>query len=497
MSPAPQEATFALPAAATLPNRWRAIWRSKPSAVVLLDPAGERVTAAQLEETSAAVARRLVDQGVRPSDRVVLSAAPSLDLVVAYVALLRAGAVVVPANTGYTRSELEHLVTDARPSLVVTDAVERFEGFGLPVVTPDPPDATPDPPPVVALDQAAPSDLAWLCYTSGTTGRPKGAMLTHANLLAGADALIEAWSWTAEDRLILALPLFHMHGLGVGINGTLTAGASVVVLPRFDVDAVLDAGKAHRGTMFFGVPTMYARLAESARVPELHSLRLCVSGSAPLDPDLWVHLRDLAGVEVLERYGMTETVMICTNPLAGPRIPGSVGRPLPGVEIRLGAGGTVEVRGPSVFAGYWGREADTAAAFTDDGWFATGDVGEWGPDGDLRLVGRSSELIISGGYNIYPREVEDALRSSSMVRDAAVVGVPDPVWGERVVAFVELADPPSGLDESELTAHLEGLLAAYKRPRAWYPVAALPRNAMGKVRRDVLRALVDAPTVGG
>ena len=475
-----------------LPALWVERWRTDPAAIVVIDPSGVRVSAAMMADWSAGVAHRLAAGGVRAGDRVLLSADPSVDLVVAYVALLRLGAVVVPTNPAYTAPELAHVVSDARPVLAVADDPARFTQLGLPAVTPAVlgPDGGPAP-----LDVAAPGDVAWLCYTSGTTGRPKGAVLTHANLRAGTDAVLEAWAWTSQDCLVLALPLFHMHGLGVGINGALTAGSPVVVLPRFDVGAVLDARAAYDGTLFFGVPTMYARLVETPRVGELSGFRLCVSGSAPLAPDLWISIRDRAEVEVLERYGMTETMMLCSNPLAGPRIPGSVGRPLPGVDVRLADDGGVEVRGPAVCAGYWERPDATAEAFTADGWFRTGDVGEWAEGGDLRLVGRTSELVITGGYNVYPREVEDAVREHPDVDDVAVLGAPDPAWGEVVVAFVVASAGSAPPEPESLDAYVRERLAPYKRPRRWTFVESLPRNAMGKVQRDVLREL-EAPSVG-
>ncbi len=484
----------------TLPAAWLEVWRRDPAAVVLVEPSGVLVTAAMVEDWSAGVARRLAARGIGPGDRVLLSAEPSVDLVIAYIALLRLGVVVVPTNTTYTRPELSYLLADARPTLVIADRPDRFvtlhlpDGEPVPVVLPTVPgdDAGP-----AALDAAAPGALAWLCYTSGTTGRPKGAMLTHANLLAGALAVVEAWEWSPEDRLVLALPLFHMHGLGVGINGSLTAGASVVILPRFHVDAVLDAQKTFGGTLLFGVPTMYARLAESPRLQELAEFRLCVSGSAPLAPDLWEQIRADAGVEILERYGMTETLMLCTNPVGGPRVPGSVGKPLPGIELRLGAGDGIEVRGASVFAGYWERPDATAEAFTSDGWFRTGDVGAWSPVGWLRLVGRTSELVITGGYNVYPREVEDAVRTHSGVADVAVIGVPDPTWGELVMAVVVATDPSSPPARESLDAHVEGNLAPHKRPRLWVIAESLPRNAMGKVQREILRSPAGDESVGG
>jgi malonyl-CoA/methylmalonyl-CoA synthetase len=324
-----------------------------------------------------------------------------------------------------------------------------------------------------------------LCYTSGTTGAPKGAMLSHGNTLASCEALRLAWRWSTSDRLVLALPLFHVHGLGVGLHGTLLCGASAVLLPRFEPDLVLDAVRDHRATLFFGVPTMYTRLASSPRVAELAQLRLCVSGSAPLPASLHDELAAAAGVHVLERYGMTETIMNVSNPYDGERRAGTVGFPLPGVEVRLDEpSGEIQLRGPNVFPGYWNRPEATQEAFTDDGWFRSGDVGAYDADGYLRIVGRAKELIISGGYNVYPREVEDLLLEHPGVREVAVVGEPSDEWGERVVAVVVPGnDPPDG---DALLAFAAEHLAAYKRPRAVRFVDALPRNALGKVVRAEL-----------
>jgi malonyl-CoA/methylmalonyl-CoA synthetase len=309
-------------------------------------------------------------------------------------------------------------------------------------------------------------------------------MLTHGNALASCEALRLAWRWAASDRLVLALPLFHVHGLGVGLHGTLLCGASAVLLPRFDVDLVLDAAREHDATLFFGVPTMYARLATNARASELAGLRLCVSGSAPLPPSLH---DDLAArtIRVLERYGMTETIMNVSNPYDGERRAGTVGFPLPGVEVRLDdPSGEILLRGPNVFPGYWGREEATRDAFTADGWFRSGDVGARDPDGYLRIVGRAKELIISGGFNVYPREVEDVLLEHPSVDEVAVVGEPSDEWGELVVAVVVPA--PGDRDPDALLAYAAEQLAAYKRPRRVRYVDALPRNALGKVLRAEL-----------
>ena len=477
----------------TLTQAWAAHWRADPDRVALVDAVhGTTWTRARLAGQSAVFAAALEGRGVRPGDRVLLSCSASVETVVAYVGILRLGAVVVPANTGYTRAELEHIVGDVRPRIAVVDAGdERMPALPTEPLTPaltrdtsldvSAADAVAE-----RLDLADDDALAMIAFTSGTTGRPKGAMLTRGNLRAGADSLVTAWEWTADDRLVHALPMFHMHGLGAAINGSLSAGASMVVLPHFDAGAVVDAVHAYDATLLFGVPTMYARLRDSGRLPELAHLRLLVSGSAPLDPVLFQAVAAQAGQAPVERYGMSETVMLASNPVRGERRAGSVGLPLPGVDVRLGDAGAVEVRGPNVFGGYWERPDATAAAFTDDGWFRTGDIGERDDDGYLRLVGRASDLIITGGYNVYPREVEDAVLEHPDVVDAAVVGVPDDVWGERVVAVVVLRDG-ARLDADALDAHLVTRVAAYKRPRSWSAVDALPRNAMGKVRRDVLR----------
>jgi malonyl-CoA/methylmalonyl-CoA synthetase len=338
------------------------------------------------------------------------------------------------------------------------------------------------------LDQATTDDPALLMYTSGTTGTPKGALLTHSNLLSSAAALRLAWRWTERDRLVLALPLFHAHGLAVGLNGTLLSGASAVLLPRFDAATVLDAAKAHEATLFFGVPTMYARLAAEPRAAELSRLRLCVSGSAPLPAALHRRIEELSGQRILERYGMTETLMLTSNPHDGERRPGTVGLPLPGVELRLADGdgdsGEILVRGPNVFAGYWRNPEATRAVLDKDGWFHTGDVGELDDAGYLRISGRSRELIITGGYNVYPREVEDALTAHAGVAEAAVIGVPDDEWGEVVTAFVVLRDPH--VDVETLQGHARERLAPYKVPRRIHFLDALPRNAMGKVVKQHL-----------
>ena len=333
------------------------------------------------------------------------------------------------------------------------------------------------------LAHLRPGADALIVYTSGTTGRPKGAVHTHASLLAAVGALVQAWGWQTDDRLLLALPLFHVHGLAAGLFGTLAAGASAVVFDRFDEEAIVSAAGAEAATMFFGVPTMYHRLAASGRAGGLAALRLCVCGSAPLAAELW-HDLSRNGVEVLERYGMTETLLTLSNPLQGERRPGAVGRPLPGVEAALegvdeDGVGELLVRGDPLCRGYWNR----SDPFTDaEGWFVTGDLASVADDGYVAIRGRRTELIITGGHNVYPAEVEAVLARHPDVDEVAVVGLPSAEWGETVVAFV-VGSP----DLAELHALAAAELAPFKRPRDLRLVDALPRNALGKVVRKDLR----------
>jgi malonyl-CoA/methylmalonyl-CoA synthetase len=334
----------------------------------------------------------------------------------------------------------------------------------------------------MAPPRISPADDALIVYTSGTTGRPKGAVHTHASLHAGVTSLLVPWGWRADDRLVLCLPLFHVHGLCVGLFGTLAAGASAAVYDRFDESAVLDAVHAG-GTLFFGVPTMYHRLAETGRAGILSGLRLCVSGSAPLAADLWHRLAG-EGVEVLERYGMSETMLTLSNPLVGERRPGSVGFPLPGIEAAIDDPddegiGELFVSGASLCRGYWSRSEE----FAPEAWFATGDLASVSDDGYVTIRGRRTELIITGGHNVYPAEVEAVLSRLPGVHEVAVVGHASAEWGETVEAFV-VGEPDLEV-LSELAARE---LAPYKRPRQIHVVEALPRNALGKVLRSELRS---------
>ncbi len=472
----------------SLPAAWSKRWASGASKPTLWDPGTGWITRGDLAQRTKAAAGRLYGAGLRKGDRIILSAAASVDLAVAHIAALRLGLIVVPVNGAYQQAELAHIVGDADPRAAVVDKPEwvRWLAELAPEMTVVSPRLDIDEGQAPSLDQLSAGDPALLGYTSGTTGVPKGAVLTHGNLLAGAESVRIAWRWTPDDRLVLALPLFHMHGLGVGLHGTLLTGASAVLLDGFSPDAVLDAAQAHDATLFFGVPTMYTRLAQSDRTGELSRLRLCVAGSAPLSADLHRRLQEAAGVRVLERYGMTETIMLVSNPYDEERRAGTVGFPLPGVELRLAPdSGEVMVRGPNVFAGYWRRPEATEEAFDLDGWFRTGDLGEFDEDGYLRLRGRAKELVISGGLNVYPREVEDALRSHPEVDDVAITGTPDEEWGEQVTAWVVPA-PGKSPKLKDLRSHLEGVCADFKHPRLLHLVEELPRNALGKVQKHLL-----------
>jgi malonyl-CoA/methylmalonyl-CoA synthetase len=472
--------------APNLSAAWKRHWDARPDSPQIYEADRGWLSRGELETSSAERAGRLARLGLVAGDRILISAASSTDLVTSYVASIRLGLVVVPTNTTYQARELAHVIRDARPKAALIDDSDRADQIAaidadLPRL--DPALTLPDGP-VPALDQSPPKAPALLCYTSGTTGQPKGAVLSHANCLASAAGLEAAWHWTERDRLLLALPLFHMHGLGVGLHGTLFAGGSAVLYRGFRPDEIIEGISSHQATLFFGVPTMYHRLASHTGAAALGKLRLCVSGSAPLPASLHEEIKSLCGQLVLERYGMTETLMLVSNPDRGERRPGSVGLPLPGVELRLeGDPAEIQVRGPNIFEGYWERPEANAEAFTKDGWFRTGDLGALDADGYVRIVGRAKELIISGGYNVYPREVEDLIREHPMIEDVAIVGEPSDEWGERVVAYAVLS---GRLELDDLREFVDERLATFKHPRALYVVDALPRNALGKVQKHRL-----------
>ena len=448
---------------------------------VILTAGSHKLTGDQLRARAEAVAGGLVARGVKPGDRVALYAANSLEWVYAYLGGQRCGAVMVPFNPAYLRAEAEHILGDSDPALVIADAdrMGLVAGSGRHLI-PLENLPTADPPPLPALEAGS---SALIIYTSGTTGRPKGALLDHGNLLAQARGAIEAWRWTAADRLVHALPLFHLHGLGMGLHGTLLSGAAANLI-AFTPEAVIAELQAG-ATMFFGVPAMYQRLCEhlATHPADLSGVRLFVSGSAPLPPALFERCERLLGQAPVERYGITEGGIVVSNPYDGPRQAGRVGSPFAGVEVRLGDGDEIQLKGGQVFSGYWRNPAATAEAFVE-GWFRTGDVGEIGPDGSLAIRGRSKELIISGGFNVYPREVELVLEQHPGVAEVAVVGLLSERWGEEVTAFVV---PAAGATEDELIVFAQARLAKFKCPRAIHFVDSLPKNAMGKVVRSQLR----------
>jgi malonyl-CoA/methylmalonyl-CoA synthetase len=443
--------------------------RSKP-AFLLSD--GSAVSYGALEAGAAQVAGYLIARGVEPGDRVGLQAEKSVAGVMIYLGVLKAGAVFLPLNAAYTPAEVDYFVKDAEPRLFLTDA----EGFLAEAQATTPLAAS------IPRDDA---DLASLIYTSGTTGRSKGAMLSHGALAANALALHEIWGFTPDDVLLHALPIFHVHGLFVALHCAFLSGAPMVWLPRFD-DAQVLAGLA-KSTVMMGVPTFYTRLLANpdfTRERAQH-MRLFISGSAPLLESTFAEFEERTGKRILERYGMSEAVIITSNPLVGDRIPGSVGYPLPGVELRIGGGeatGVIQIRGPSVFSAYWRMPQKTAEEFTADGFFITGDVGRRDPDGRVWISGRAKDLIISGGYNIYPKEIELLLDELAGVMESAVVGVPHPDFGEGVVAVVIGQG-----DEAGMIAECRLRLAPYKSPKRIVFVEDLPRNAMGKVQKNLLR----------
>jgi len=457
--------------------------------------------------------------GLQPGDRVGLFLDNSPDFLSAYLGIHLAGGIVVLVNTQYRQVELRHILGDAEVRLVVTDAPRRAELARVEAELPDLAGvvvvdcggdrAAPGPRdhdsrlflagPPADIRRPAPEEIAVIGYTSGTTGRSKGAMLSHGNLAANSHAVTTAWDWTADDHLLLALPLFHAHGLFVGANGTFTVGSSIDLRRRFEATEIFQTLLGATATMFFGVPTMYGRLIAEAerRGVRPPPIRLYVSGSAPLSVQAFKDFERLFGQPILERYGMTETSMNLTNPYDGERRPGTVGAPFPGQEARIvdlttrepiddERPGEIQVRGPHVFKGYWNRPDATAEAFDSAGWFNTGDIGWRSRDGYYTISGRARELIISGGYNVYPREVEEILLTHPGIADVAVVGLPDPDLGEQVVAAVvrRESDAPSA---AELVALCKDQLASYKKPREVFFVDQLPRNALGKVQKHRLR----------
>jgi malonyl-CoA/methylmalonyl-CoA synthetase len=487
---------------------------------------GRTISYGQLYADSEHFASALAQWGLQKGERVALFLENCPEFVVAYLGVQLAGGIVVLVNTQYRQVELRHIMSDAGVRLCVTNAIggKELAHLSLPelarlVIVGESEEAE-FPGSFDAISYAdflstsrnadtelslrvfpVADDPAVIGYTSGTTGLSKGALLYQRNLVANVAAVTEAWHWTSADHLLLTLPLFHTHGLMVGMHGTLFKGACVTLRRKFDATVVLATLRDDPGiTLFFGVPTMYARLlaeAEKSGVPA-RLPRLFVSGSAPLSAMLFNEFAQLFGQTILERYGMTETIMNLTNPYEGERRAGTVGGPFPGQEARVvdvvtrvplppDTIGEIEVRGPHVFSGYWQRPDATAEVFTEDGWFKTGDLGFYSADGYYTITGRARELIISGGYNVYPREVEDVLETHPAVAEAAVIGFPDADLGEQVVAVI-VPVPGSKPEATDIVAFCRTQLASYKKPRQVFFVKELPRNALGKVQKHLLTA---------
>ena len=472
----------------------------------LLDVPGERTWSyAELVALSGRFANLLKASRVLPGDRVAVQVQKSAEAIALYLATIRAGAVFLPLNTAYTRAEVGYFLDDAQPAIFVCESQREpeFEGVGAKLYSLDEDGSG-------SLARAAEAqdsefdnaargarDLAAILYTSGTTGLSKGAMLSHDNLLSNAQTLVDYWEYSARDVLLHALPIFHTPGLFVGTNIMLIVGGSMIFLARFDVEQMLT--QLPRATSMMGVPTFYTRLLADERFDRelVAHMRLFISGSAPMLPETHIQFEQRTGQRILERYGMTETNMNTSNPCRGERRIGSVGFPLPGVEIKItdpescaelpaGETGMIEVRGPNVFLGYWRKPDKTALELRDDGFFISGDLGRIDADGYVHIVGRAKDLIISGGYNIYPKQIETEIDALNGVLESAVFGVAHADLGEAVAAAVV---PLAGaeLDADELIRALEPTLARFKLPRKVFVLDELPRNAMGKVQKNILR----------
>src|ERR1700712_2074005 len=470
---------------------------------------GQRISYGDLIARAGQMANILVARGVKPGDRVAAQTEKSVAGLVLYLAVVRAGAVYLPLNTAYTLNELEYFITDAEPSLVVCDPskadgigaiaakvgakVETLGADGKGSLTDAAAAAKPD----FTTVPRENDDLAAILYTSGPTGRSKGAMLTHDNLASNSLALVDYWRFTDKDVLIHALPIYHTHGVFVASNVTLFARASMIFLPKFDPELIIKL--MARATVMMGVPTFYTRLLQSPSLTKESTshMRLFVSGSAPLLADTHREWMARTGHAVLERYGMTETNMNTSNPHEGERIPGAVGHALPGVSVRItdpetgtelvrDAIGMIEVKGPNVFKGYWRMPEKTRAEFRDDGFFITGDLGKIDANGYVHILGRGKDLVISGGFNVYPKEIESEIDAMPGVIESAVIGVPHADFGEGVTAVV-VSDKRTAIDEASVLKALEGQIAKFKMPKKVIFVDDLPRNTMGKVQKNVLR----------
>jgi malonyl-CoA/methylmalonyl-CoA synthetase len=429
---------------------------------------GEEYTFGEIDHRSDQMAASLTERGLVSGDRLCVQLANCIEIVDLYLACIKLGVIFVPVNILYRDREVAHIIKDAEPKLfITTQNLPQPGGTG--------------PCPAI-LDGDTPAALV---YTSGTTGTSKGAILTHNNFAANALNLLTCWQITKEDRFLLALPLFHVHALGNGLHCWLISGCRMRLLERFEHQTAAEQFLDFRPSLFFGVPTIYVRLLGTNPVAAKQIgavMRLFVSGSAPLPAHVLEQFRDLFGHTILERYGMTETIMNISNPYVGERRPGSVGLPLPGVSVRLSDSGEILLKGPNVFAGYWKREDSTRDAF-EDGWFKTGDIATRSPDGYYTLSGRKSDLIISGGFNIYPREIEEFLMEQPEIVEAAVVGEPDRLRGEVPIAYIVVRE---AIDPDVLIARCKANLSSFKVPWRVENVTLLPRNALGKVQKHLL-----------
>jgi malonyl-CoA/methylmalonyl-CoA synthetase len=480
-----------------------------PSRLAIEELDGTRISYADLIARAGQMANVLVGCGVKVGDRVAAQTEKSVPALVLYLATVRAGAVYLPLNTAYTLNELEYFITDAEPSLVVCDPA-KADGIGKIAAKVGAKVETLGADGKGSLTEAAAKasrefttvprgndDLAAILYTSGTTGRSKGAMLSHDNLASNSLSLVGYWRFTKGDILIHALPIYHTHGLFVASNVTLFARASMIFLPKFDPELIIKL--MARATVLMGVPTFYTRLLQHPGLSKESTkhMRLFVSGSAPLLAETHREWFARTGHAVLERYGMTETNMNTSNPYDGDRVPGTVGHPLPGVTLRVTDPetgkeiareeiGMIEVKGPNVFKGYWRMPEKTRSEFRDDGFFITGDLGKIDDKGYVHIVGRGKDLVISGGFNVYPKEIESEIDAMPGVIESAVIGVPHADFGEGVTAVV-VCNKGAAVTEASVLKALDGRLAKFKMPKRVFVVDELPRNAMGKVQKNILR----------
>ena len=473
-----------------------------PTRIFLEADSGESFSYADVERETARYANFLKELGLQPDDRVAVQVEKSPQAVFVYLACLRAGLCYLPLNNAYQQSEIRYFLGDAEPAVAICSP-QNYDWFsGLckearvtNLFTLDHngrgtfSEVTTSSSAQFESVSSQPDDLAVIIYTSGTTGRSKGAMITHGNLTSNAQVLCNAWRITSEDTLIHALPIFHIHGLFVALNTILLSGAKLIFQRKFDARAVI-ANLPH-ATLLMGVPTFYTRLLAEPSFTRAacKTMRLFVSGSAPLLLDTFNEFRARTGHTILERYGMSEAGMICSNPYEGERRGGTVGLPLPGVSLRIPGGdtGAIEIKGANVFSGYWRMRDKTVDEFTGDGYFKTGDIGAIDRDGYVSIVGRAKDLIISGGFNVYPKEIELLIDEIAGIAESAVIGLPDPNFGEAVTAVIVRNKEGVALSEADVIARVKAQLANFKVPKRVYFVDELPRNTMGKVQKNVLR----------